>query len=173
VLFSRSLEFWVGACRNWGSRKPKNWEPTRRGVWTPGRWDRVPGTFLASGVWSGSKLIRPKGFRDTVTLWCWNLPLVGQLFVDQPGWFAITGPVCRSSRVARRWSLPRRAQWRGASRPASKFVDGPHVLRLEWKKSMDFTLSSHNSCVFYPSRDTRDEVALSESVPTGARMKER
>jgi len=33
----------------------------------------------------GSKLIRPKGFRDTVTLWCWNLPLVGQLFVDQPG----------------------------------------------------------------------------------------
>ena len=32
MLFSRSLEFWVGSCRNWGSRKTKIWEPTLRGV---------------------------------------------------------------------------------------------------------------------------------------------
>jgi len=41
-----------------------------------------------------SKLFRLEGFRDTVTLRCWNLPLVGQLFVDEPGGLAAAGLVC-------------------------------------------------------------------------------
>ena len=48
-----------------------------------------------------------------------------------------------------------------------------HALRLECEKSMELTASSHRSCFFYSSRDSRDEAALSESVSTGARMKER
>jgi len=48
-----------------------------------------------------------------------------------------------------------------------------HALRLECEKSMEFTASSHRSCFLCPSRDSRDETALSESVPTGARVKER
>ena len=43
-----------------------------------------------------------------------------------------------------------------------------HVLRLECEKSMELTASSYRSCFFCPSRDSRDEVTLSESVPTGA-----
>jgi len=39
-----------------------------------------------------------------------------------------------------------------------------HAMRLECEKSMEFTASSHRSC-FCPSRDSRDEAALSESVP--------
>jgi len=38
---------------------------------------------------------------------------------------------------------------------------------------MEFTASSHCFCFFYPSRYSRDEAALSESDPTGARVKER
>jgi len=34
VLFSRSLELWVGTCRKRGSCKTKIWEPTQRGVQT-------------------------------------------------------------------------------------------------------------------------------------------
>ena len=48
-----------------------------------------------------------------------------------------------------------------------------HALRLECEKFMEFTASSHRPCFFCPSRDNRDEAALSESVPTGARVKER
>jgi len=48
-----------------------------------------------------------------------------------------------------------------------------HALQLECEKSMELTASSHHSCFFCCSRDSRDEAALSESVPTGARMKER
>ena len=47
-----------------------------------------------------------------------------------------------------------------------------YALRLECGKSMELTASSHRSCFFCSSRDSRDEAALSESVPTGARMKE-
>jgi len=47
-----------------------------------------------------------------------------------------------------------------------------HALRLECEKSMEFTASSHRSC-FCLSRDSRDEAGLSESVPPGARVKER
>jgi len=46
-------------------------------------------------------------------------------------------------------------------------------LRLECEKSMELTDSSHPSCLFCPNRDSRDEGAQSESVPSGARMKER
>jgi len=47
------------------------------------------------------------------------------------------------------------------------------VLRLEYEKSIELTASSHRSCFFCCSQDSRDKAALSESVPTGARMKER
>ena len=47
-----------------------------------------------------------------------------------------------------------------------------HALRLECEKSMQFTASSYRSCLFCPILDSRDEAAL-ESVPTGARVKER
>ena len=40
-----------------------------------------------------------------------------------------------------------------------------HALRLECEKSMELTASCHRSCFFCPSRVSRDEAALSESVP--------
>jgi len=45
-----------------------------------------------------------------------------------------------------------------------------HVLRLQREKSM--TASSHLSC-FCSGRETKEEAALSESVPTEARRKQR
>jgi len=48
-----------------------------------------------------------------------------------------------------------------------------HALQLECDKSIDLTASSHRSCFFCPSRDSRDEAAPTVSVPTGARIKER
>ena len=48
-----------------------------------------------------------------------------------------------------------------------------HAFRLEYDKSLELTASSHRSCFFCPSRDSRDEADLSATVPTGARMKER
>ena len=48
-----------------------------------------------------------------------------------------------------------------------------HALRLECEKSMELTASSHCFCFFCSSRDSTDEAALSESVPTGARTKGR
>jgi len=72
-----------------------------------------------------SKLLRPKSFRDTVTLRCWNLPSVRQLLVDQPGGLSIPDLVCpvlhelRGDGVCQDGALVK-----GASRPASKFVDG-------------------------------------------------
>jgi len=48
-----------------------------------------------------------------------------------------------------------------------------HALRLECEKSWEFAVSSHRSCLFRSGRESRDEAALSESVPTGARRNER
>jgi len=48
-----------------------------------------------------------------------------------------------------------------------------HVLRLECETSMVMTASSHRSCFFCCSRDSRDQAALSGSVSTGDWMKER
>ena len=48
-----------------------------------------------------------------------------------------------------------------------------HALRLECEKSMELTASSHRSCFFWCTCESRDEAALSEAVPTGARIKER
>jgi len=45
-----------------------------------------------------------------------------------------------------------------------------HPLRLECKKSMELTASSHHS-FFCPIRDSRDKAALSNSVLTGARVR--
>jgi len=76
-----------------------------------------------------SKLLRPKGFGDTVTLRCWNLPKVGQLLVDEPGGLAAASPLCPVLHELRGDGICRDgAQARGASRPASKVVDGyPHL----------------------------------------------
>jgi len=48
-----------------------------------------------------------------------------------------------------------------------------HALRLECEKSMELTASLHRSCFFCCSRESRDEAALSESVPTRVWIKER
>jgi len=53
------------------------------------------------------------------------------------------------------------------------FLSVLHALRLECEKSMELTSSSHRSCFFCCGRESRDEAALSEAVPTGARIKER
>jgi len=80
--------------------------------------------------------------------------------------------VPRSSQVARQWSLPRRGtQARGASRPASKFVDGSPCLAARVRESVELTATSHRSYFFCSSRDSRDEAALSKSVTTGSRIK--
>jgi len=47
-----------------------------------------------------------------------------------------------------------------------------HALRLECEKSMELTASSHRSCLFCCSRESRNEAALSEAVLTGSRIKE-
>jgi len=47
-----------------------------------------------------------------------------------------------------------------------------HALRLECEKSMEFTASSHRSCFFRSSPESRGKATLSESVPTEAQMKE-
>ena len=47
-----------------------------------------------------------------------------------------------------------------------------HASRLECEKSMALTASSQRSCFFFSIRKSRDDAALSESVPTGSRMKE-
>ena len=70
------------------------------------------------------KFFRPEGFGDTVTLRCWNLPYVKQLFLDKPGSLAAAGFVCTVLHELRADGIFRdEAQVRGVSRPASKFVD--------------------------------------------------
>jgi len=72
-----------------------------------------------------SQLLRPKGFGDTVSLRCWNLPSVGQLLADQPGGLLVLGPMCPVLHELRGDGVCRvRALAKGASRPASKFVNG-------------------------------------------------
>ena len=71
-----------------------------------------------------SKLLRPKGFRDTVTLRFWNLPSVDWKIVDHPGGLSVSGTVClvphklRGDGVCQDGALVK-----GASGPASVFVD--------------------------------------------------
>ena len=61
------------------------------------------------------KLFRPERFGDTVTLRCWNLPYVGQLFVEERGRLAATGLVCPVLHELRRDGICRegaqREQW--------------------------------------------------------------
>ena len=84
-----------------------------------------------------SKVFRPEGFRDTVTLRCWNLPYVGQLFADEPGRLAPACLVCPVLHELEGDGICRDgAQARGAFRPASKFADCSPRLALECEKSM-------------------------------------
>ena len=122
MLFSRFLEFWVGACKNWGVAKP--WFESRP-AWSinSGKMESNPREF------PGFKRLRAaassSGFRDTVTFWCCNLPWVGQLLVDEPGGLAIPSSLFPIRRELWRDGVRRDgAQARGVSRPASKFVDG-------------------------------------------------
>jgi len=48
-----------------------------------------------------------------------------------------------------------------------------HALRLECNKLMELTASSHRSCYLWLIRESIDKAAVSESVPAGARRKER
>jgi len=60
-----------------------------------------------------------------VTLRCWNLPYVGQLFVGEPGGLTVASLVCPVLHQMRGDGICRDgAHAGGASRPASKFVDG-------------------------------------------------
>jgi len=141
--------------------------------------------FLAVGIQSrrfswlqrsegSSKLLRPKGFRDTMTLRCWNPPYVGQLLLDKPGGLATASPVCPffMSCESMKFAETGHRRKECPDLPVSLLMV-LHALYLECEKSMKLTASSHHSCFFCSSRYSRDEVALSESTPTGARVKER
>ena len=59
-----------------------------------------------------------------MTLKCWNLPLVGQLLVEQPGGPAVASLVCPVLHQLRGDGICRDGSHAGgASRPASKFLD--------------------------------------------------
>ena len=63
---------------------------------------------------------------------CWNLPLVGQLLVNEPGGLAVARLVCPVLHQLRGDGICRdRAHAGGASRPASKIVDGSPRLAAE------------------------------------------
>jgi len=159
----------VRKSQNQGLRADLTWS-INSGKMESSPWD-FPGFRRLRAVASSSSL---KGFRDTVTLRCWGHPQVGQLLVDNPG--RLAAPVlcalfftsCEAMEFAevgyRREESP--------DLPVSLLMV-LHALRLECEKSMEVTASSHRSCFFYCSRDSRDEAALSESVLTGARMKKR
>jgi len=53
--------------------------------------ERLPWLQVPEG---SSKLLRPKGFIDTVTFRCRNLPQVGQLLVEEPDGIEAPSPVC-------------------------------------------------------------------------------
>ena len=119
-------------------------------------------TFEGSG-----NLLRPRGFRYTVALRCWNLPLVEQLLVDEPGGLAVSGPVCPVLQKLGGDGVCRDGHCQ-KDRPdlAVRLLMVLHAMGLECEKSMELTASSHRPC-FCPSRESRDEAALSESVPLG------
>jgi len=93
-----------------------------------------------------------------------NLPLVRQLFVDKPGGLVVASLVCPVLHQLRVDGICQDgAHARGASKPASKFVDGSPW--LECVKSMELTASSHRSCFFCCSRESRDELCSVRGNP--------
>jgi len=109
-----------------------------------------------------------------VTLRCWNLPQVGQLLVDESGGLVVASFVCPILHQLHGNGICRDgAHTGGASRPASKFVDGSPCLAAGVREVDGVDSFLHRSCFFCCNRESRDEVALSEAVPTGARIKER
>ena len=169
----KSLEFWIGACKNWGRRKTKIWEPTRHGVWTPGRWKpvaessgfrRLRAAASSSGL-KGSEVLWPSGvgiFHRSDSCLLTNLVDSLSLVLCAPFFTC-----CEAMEFVET------GHWRKVrpDLPVSLLMV-LHALWLECEKS-ELTASSHRSCFFSPSRNSRDEVALSESVPTGAQVKER
>ena len=121
-----------------------------------------------------SKLFRPERFGVTVTLRCWNLPKVGQLFVDEPDGLAVASLVCPffNNSEAMEFAETGHTREERPDLPVSLLIV-LHGLRLECEKSMELTASSHRSCFFCSSRESRDEAALSASVLTRAWIKER
>jgi len=104
------------------------------------------------------KLFRPKGFGNTVNLRCWNLPLVGQLLVDEPGGLAAARLVCPVLHELRGNGIFAKTGHRRGEHPdlpAVCLLMVLHALRIECEKSMELTASSHRSCFFCCSRESK------------------
>ena len=93
---------------------------------------------------------------------------------DEPGGLAIPVPVCPVLLELQGDEVCRDGHKREESQELPVTLSMVlHALRLGCEKSMELAASSHRSNFFCLNRDSRDEAALSESVPTGVRMKER
>ena len=75
-------------------------------------------------------------------------------------------------KTAHRKQMTTICRWMNPSIKFSAYATA-HALRLECEKSMELTASSHRSCFFCSSRQSRNKAVISESVPTGARRNER
>jgi len=106
-----------------------------------------------------------------VTLRYWNLPYIGQLLVDEPGILAGAGPVCPVLQAMEFAETGHRRE-ECPDLPVSLLIRLHTLRQIPCDKSMELTTSSHRSCFLCSSRDRRNEAALSQSVPTGALVKE-
>jgi len=160
-----------------GLRKSQNQDLRADPAWSmnSGKVESNPGDFpffrrlraagCSSGL-KGSEILWPSG----VGIFHWSDSSLLTSLVDSrsPVLCASFFTSCEAMEFAETGVLSKEA-----SRPASKFVDCSPRLAAGVEKTMELTASSHRSCFFCPSRDIRDEAALSESVPTGSRIKER
>ena len=109
-----------------------------------------------------------------MTLKCWNLPEVRQLFVDEPGGLTAASLVCPVLHKLRGDGICLDgAQARGASRAASKFADCSPRLAAGVREVDGVDSFLPSPCFFCCSQESRDKAALSEAVPTGVRITER
>jgi len=103
-----------------------------------------------------------------VTLRFRNLPLVGQVLVDEPGGLApvvLYAPFFTSCEVMEFAETGHSGEERPYM-PVSLLMV-LHALQVDCEKSMKLTASCHRSSFCF-SRDGRNEAALSKSVPPGA-----
>jgi len=158
-------------------RKSQNQDLRAHRAWSinSGKMEFNPGVFpdfrrlraaASSSGLKGSEILWPSGVL--------NLPLVGQLLVDELGGLSVPGPVCpvlqfNTSCEAMEFAETGHRREERPDLPVSLLMV-PHALRLEFEKSIKLTASCHRSCFFCFSRDGRHKAAL--SVPTGAAVKE-
>jgi len=120
------------------------------------------------------KFLWRKGARDTISLRFWDLPktdaslLTG--FVDLRS-LVLCAPFFASCEAIEFAEMGYRRE--ECPDLLAILLVVLHALRLECENSMELTASSYRSCLFWSSRKSRDEEALSESVPTGPQRKER